>query len=92
MLAPGGRIILQDNTYRSRWGTDPADRGDAAAQPGHSVWRSALAVGRFSTGNALAKVGEPAWRRCDLSARTKLPGVRNAEFSNARRATIKGDA
>src|SRR4029077_19483508 len=57
----------------------PGDPGDAAAQPGHSVWRSAWAVGEFPAGTPSAKVGEPAWRGWDLSPRTKLPGARNDE-------------
>src|SRR4029077_8794984 len=83
-------VLATGYRRRVQW-CRPGDCGDAAAQPGHSVWRSALAVGELSAGNPPAKVGAAVWRGWDLSARTKLPGARNAECRAARRATIKGN-
>ena len=63
-------VLATGYRRRVRW-CRPADRGDATAWPGHSVWRPALAVGEFSAGNPPAKVVEPARSGCDLPARTE---------------------
>ena len=65
-------LVFAARHYRGVPSLRVGDLGHAKAQLECPVWRSFLAVGKLSTGNPPAKVGQPTWSGRDLPPRAKL--------------------